>query len=291
MANVDLRYAVTRLPPPNNAPVKIHCPYHNDDVASMAVYPSNAYCFACGARRSPDQFLRDSGKRLQLPAVQDAPTRRLDQSELTTTIAAYQRKLGGQQRQWLYQRGLTDAVIDAARLGHAGTAYSIPLTDHDGTLYGLKYRRDEAVSSDGLRYWSKPGTATDKPYYPQSLDWQQTTGPVILCEGELDALLLTVYGVPAVSVSGGVNRAPTLMDGLLARHGGVVLCLDNDKAGLETTSKIMARHRDQPVHVVIPTQGKDITDTFQMHQVGRLLAGLRHAWKEAADEANCKPGR
>lgn len=286
MATVDLRYAVTRSPPSNGAPVKIHCPYHNDDVASMAVYPGNAYCFACGARRSPDQFLRDSGKRLQLPAVQDVPVRRLDQDELTRTIAAYQRKLDDKRRRWLFQRGLDHVTTDAARLGHTGMAYSIPLTDHDGSLYGLKYRRDDAASSDQRRYWSKPGTATDKPYYPQSFNWQNTSGPVILCEGELDALLLTTYSVPAVSVSGGVNRAPTLMDGLLARHGGVVLCLDNDKAGLDVTAQIVARFRDQPVHVVIPPYGKDITDTYQMDQIDRLLAELRHAWKEAANAAN-----
>src|SRR6266702_8101370 len=44
--SIDVRLAVGE--PHGNSPVMLICPFHNDDVGSLAVYSSNIHCFGCG---------------------------------------------------------------------------------------------------------------------------------------------------------------------------------------------------------------------------------------------------
>lgn len=50
---LDLRRALTDDPPRMRQPVKINCPYHDDSIASAAVYPDGFHCHACGANVGP----------------------------------------------------------------------------------------------------------------------------------------------------------------------------------------------------------------------------------------------
>lgn len=126
---------------------------------------------------------------------------------------------------WLNERGITDSVIERANVEWKGGEIALPVQDVDGKTLFYKYRRDPA-SSEGPKYRYEKG-ATSALYGVQFLVGE---GPVVVCEGELDALVLISKGFLAVSTTGGSGTfEDEWKDHLLNRE--VFVCYDYDKPG------------------------------------------------------------
>ena len=68
----------------------------------------------------------------------------------------------------------------------------------------------------------------------QIYDWELLKSNikyVVICEGELDRLLLLSEGIPAVTSTHGVNTFKKSWLDELKRVGKIVVCFDNDSAG------------------------------------------------------------
>lgn len=170
-------------------------------------------------------------------------------------------------REYLHRRGLTDAVINAHRLGY-GQFYrkmwvTIPIKDIYGNYSFFKLRQDPAFGNDKITY--------PKGAEAQLYDWETLTKlniPLVICEGEMDRLLLLSKGISAVTSTHG---AMTFKDDWIkkvdkGRH--IYICFDNDEAGRKGSERVakMVENGGYETHIItLPEEvGEhgDITDYF-----------------------------
>lgn len=300
---IDLRRAVDGSPPSGRNPLFIPCLYHEDgERASLAVYPDGVQCFACGANKPPLRFIADlngldlktdhakvqaiADEIMQAGPVQAKQARKAEPPERLAENARRWVELLRQHDDGDYLmmgRGLSYETITRAWLGYTGRAYTIPLYDRGGLLFSVKYRRDDATDKDTAtpKYWNHPGTP-NRLYYPPLLDWAKFDGkPVVLVEGEYDALTLCQAGVPAVTCPTGVNGISTALAEIADRHSGLVLCLDNDQPGQAATNLLLIDGR-KPTnrHSVAWSEewGKDASEAFSSGHGEALKTALRRAY-------------
>lgn len=109
----------------------------------------------------------------------------------------------------------------------------------DGELVAAKYRKVPAKEF-----------FVDADCEPCLFGWQALTGQeraIVLCEGELDALAFSEYGVSALSVPFGGGKGNKQAQWIecefdrLAQFDTLFLALDNDQAGQEATAEIITR--------------------------------------------------
>lgn len=170
-------------------------------------------------------------------------------------------------REYLQKRGLTDAVINEHKLGY-GLFYrkpwiTIPIKDIYGNYSFFKLRQDPAFGNDKITY---PKGAEAQVY-----DWENLTKPnipLVICEGELDRLLLASQMISAVTSTHG---AMTFKDEWIEKVGKgrkVYICFDNDEAGRKGSERVakMVENGGNETHIItLPEEvGEkgDITDYF-----------------------------
>lgn len=170
-------------------------------------------------------------------------------------------------RKYLNMRGLTDAVIDEYKLGY-GQFYrkswiTIPIKDIYGNYSFFKLRQDPAFGNDKITY--------PKGAEAQLYDWEMLTKaniPLVICEGELDRLLLLSKGVSAITSTHG---AMTFKDEWVEKIGKdkkIYVCFDNDEAGKkgsERVAKMVENGGYETCVITLPEEvGEhgDITDYF-----------------------------
>lgn len=170
-------------------------------------------------------------------------------------------------RKYLNMRGLTDAIIDEYKLGY-GQFYrkswiTIPIKDIYGNYSFFKLRQDPAFGNDKITY--------PKGAEAQLYDWEMLTKaniPLVICEGELDRLLLLSKGVSAITSTHG---AMTFKDEWVEKIGKdkkIYVCFDNDEAGKkgsERVAKMVENGGYETCVITLPEEvGEhgDITDYF-----------------------------
>ena len=143
-----------------------------------------------------------------------------------------------QHAQWLREvRKIPDEVQARFCLASKRGALMFPYL-RDGELVFAKYRKVPAKEF-----------FIDAECEPSLFGWQALTGrerAVCIVEGELDALAMAAYGVPALSVpmGGGKGAKQQWIDSefeRLAQFDDVVLCLDADEAGRQAAEEIAKR--------------------------------------------------
>lgn len=170
-------------------------------------------------------------------------------------------------RKYLNARGITDAVIDAHKLGY-GTFYrkqwiTIPIKDIYGNYAFFKLRQDPAYGSDKITY--------PKGAEAQIYDWEtlntSSTSPVI-CEGELDRLALVSKGVVAITSTHGAMTFKAEWPEKVRKYQKLYVCFDNDEAGrkgAERVLKMVENGGNELYKITLPDEvGEhgDITDYF-----------------------------
>ena len=140
-------------------------------------------------------------------------------------------------RQYLNNRGINDSIINQYKIGY-GKFYNanyitIPITDENGNYIYFKLRQD-------------PQDGDQKITYPNGLaqlyDWEtlkNESDQIVVCEGELDRLVLMSRGIPAVTSTHGANTFKNDWVGRFAKFKRVYICMDLDKTGRESTDKII----------------------------------------------------
>lgn len=138
---------------------------------------------------------------------------------------------------WLKSRGITDAAIEAYRVGASkdGRAVVFPHW-RDGSMVNFKIRD----CADKKRMMTFPGGE------PCLWGWQVIDAnqrSIVICEGEIDAMTLWQCGIPAVSVFSGVSNLGWIEadHDHIERFSDIVLCMDMDDAGKAAARKIAER--------------------------------------------------
>lgn len=164
-------------------------------------------------------------------------------------------------RGYWYTRGLTDSTIDKYLLGWDGKRYTIPCL-YRNIPFGIKRRQSEV--DDGIDYKYVMTTGSRAGLYNADILWE--TGSVVICEGEIDCLLLNQYGYPAVSSTAGANTFKPQWAHLFSHVRQIWLLYDNDEAGMRGMMKTHATLRRAKI-VRLPQAVKDIGELFENYML------------------------
>lgn len=156
---------------------------------------------------------------------------------------------------YMYQRGLTDEVIDKFQIKYdkENDCIVFPVWDSHGRLVMLSTR---SVSGKTFNLEK----AVVKPVYLLYDIIREGITKVCVCESQIDALKLWGWGYPAVALFGtGSQQQYEMLKKSGIRH--YMLCFDGDDAGDLGANKFVKNMRGQVfiTQVVLP-RGKDIGD-------------------------------
>ena len=186
------------------------------------------------------------------------------------------------------ERAWKRPAITALLLGFDRGRVTIPVYHPDGRLAAVRRYRpfDRGHAPKMLNI---PGGHSE--LYPCPEHVGMARGPILLCEGEPDAIAAASYGLPATSIPGDqawcTRWAPRLSGRL------VVICMDADAAGRTTAARIaddLAPYA-RSVRVLDPAPGvddhSDLTDMLLTGRINELLRELiRHPHDPARDRAD-----
>src|SRR3989338_5740493 len=168
-------------------------------------------------------------------------------------------------RQYLNARGISDAVIDAHKLGW-GKFYgkqwiTIPIKDIYGNYAFFKLRQDPAYGNDKITY---PRGAEAQLY-----SWENLGNPgdqLVICEGEMDCLLLLTKGINAITSTHGAGTFRKEWAEKVGKGRKIYICFDNDEAGkkgAERVAKMVENGGTETYIITLPQEVEehgDITD-------------------------------
>lgn len=171
-------------------------------------------------------------------------------------------------REYLHNRGLTDEIIDQYKLGY-GQFYrkqwiTIPIKDIYGNYSYFKLRQDPTLGNDKITY-PKSGAEA------QIFDWKSLTydtDEIVICEGELDRLLLVSKGVNAITSTHGAMTFKEEWIEKIDKDKKVYICFDNDEAGrkgAERVAKLVETRGNKTYIITLPEEIEehgDVTDYF-----------------------------
>lgn len=167
-------------------------------------------------------------------------------------------QLNNHHQNWLNRRGVADSVIDLFNLStfdhpQIGECIRIPYSDTHS-----KYRRDPLDDRKPKYLYDAGGKVT-----LFGADKLVNDKPVVITEGELDALVLWSLNIQAVSSTGGAMSFQEEWGFYLYGKAieDIYLCFDNDDAGAEGMVKVL-KYLPHAKVIFIPEQPdvKDISD-------------------------------
>ena len=169
-------------------------------------------------------------------------------------------------RRYLNARGITDAVIDAHKLGwgkfYGKNWITIPIRDIYGAFQFFKLRQDPNAGNNKITY--------PKGVEAQIYGWETLAGNterILICEGEMDRLALLSKGIPAItSTHGAMTFKKEWSEMIIGKCRKIYICFDNDDAGrkgAERAAKLL-ENTDNAIHITTLPQevgeSGDITD-------------------------------
>jgi 5S rRNA maturation endonuclease (ribonuclease M5) len=163
-------------------------------------------------------------------------------------------------------RGLNDETLKRRLIGWDGDRYMIPVRDADGSLVNVR-RYKPRSTRDKMLNW--PGYGSANLFLIDNLAHSEM---VLVCEGELDALIGEQYGFATVTATAGSGTwYEQWSNAFTGKH--VYIVYDNDPAG-EAGGRKVANHLKKvaaSVHVVrLPVAAKqDLTDFFVAQGLGK----------------------
>lgn len=236
-------------------------------------------CKKCGAQGNIVTLAKHFGDEINEIAI-DTPkasytrpaSKKREVTVLTTELVqTHHTALPERIRTYLHERGITDHIINEYKLGW-GKFYGrnwivIPVTDLEGKYSLLKLRQDPEDITNPNRMMVYP-----KGVQHQIYGWELLKGYasfVVICEGELDRLVLLANGVPAVTSTGGCGTFKDEWAKHFLKAEKTYVCYDRDDPGREGATKVLAKllelDHENVLRIDLPEMGdekKDVTDYF-----------------------------
>ncbi len=147
-------------------------------------------------------------------------------------------------RQYLNGRGITSRQIRANLLGH-GYFYgkwwiTVPILDKSGNFVFLKLRKDPFDDSHNIKNKVWPKGAKAEIYGWEEL-LCENKDVIVVCEGEMDRLVLQNQGVLAITSTAGAGTFKEEWLQYLVKFKKVYICFDNDEAGISGVNKLITK--------------------------------------------------
>lgn len=262
----------------------VQCPYHKNGQErrpSAGIRKSDGlfHCLACGETHSLPEvigycFGRNTAfgykwitanfgasvEQVRQPIILDLSREPIAKHDKVQTISEYELDSYRYTHPYMYERGLTDEIIDKFDIGYDKTTDSItfPVRDTNGNCVFVARR---AVKT---KYFDIPN-GVNKPLYGM-YELAHTKGfgvkhPVKLyvCEGMFDCLRLWCNGKLAVAGFGCLFNSYQIKQLQDLPIRTIVLALDNDEAGKKANKRLRKLITNKIIEeVVLPDGRKDI---------------------------------
>ena len=270
------------LPEPNDSnEIKTTCPFHDDNSPSMAINVETGawHCFKQDCKKGGgivefivelksfsrskaidfiDENYEINGdfKKKKKKKKEDVPP--IDKKEVKNwnTILKKSKKM---MSFLLNERGITAETVEKYLLGWDGSRITIPVFGERGKIRNVrKYKK--GAHNKVISYGKGYGSA--RLYPIGNLMYED----IVLCEGELDAILANQMGYKAITVTGGAGTWKRKWSKLF-KDKKVKIIFDNDdtgRAGAEKIARLLSKHVSEVKIVDLPVNkaGEDITDFF-----------------------------
>lgn len=200
---------------------------------------------SCGRQGTFSQLCREFGEesdrreeyetRKPLPKVYKKPE---------TVISQAQKKV----EDYLRLRGFTKDTWERRGVGESGGNIVFPYLEN-GQAVMMKFRKPEKYTSDGQKSWREAG---GKPVL-WGMDSCSPDKPLVIVEGEMDALTLDECGVQnVVSVPSGANDLTWIENcwEWLEKFKQIIIWGDNDEPGRKMVRDIVSRLGDWRCSIV-----------------------------------------
>ena len=270
----------------------MHCPLHEDNKRSAQLNVTKGVWFCqsgCGGGTVKDLIeAKDdwvappaagaNGERRQ-KSKSTEPTEEISDSKVhgwASALLANEHAL----EEMITVRGIHSKTIKRFEIGwdNGRNAYTIPVRNRDGQLANI--RRYQIRPPKGRRkIWGVEG-ANEPRLYPAPI-LKDNPDSIIICEGELDALITIQYGFPAITRTGAARVWRAEWNAQF-KDKTVYLCHDCDEAGQDGNRKVGLALRKVAKEIKIirlpypieEKHGKDLTD-FWMERDGDVSAFQR----------------
>ncbi len=266
---------------------KIICPFHAENTPSLHVYDDGGWkCYGCskhgdvidfvgylfyGNTYNPDSHFLDIVDRLgaldikPLPQVASAakpqPKKKSHLRIPNEDVTRWHSSMTNDHRAWWHSRGLNDTTIDYFRLGFDGDRYTIPV-GYRGVWFNVRRRATPEATKrnpDTPKYLSATGSRVGL----FNADILHGCQQLVICEGEIDAMLLHQNGIDAICSTAGAGTWRLNWNEHLTHIPHIYVVFDNDEAGERGARKVkMALHRAKIVK--LPQWYKDIGEMFAL---------------------------
>jgi putative DNA primase/helicase len=271
-----------------NAETGLWCDHGNGD--SGDVFDFEMRMSRCDFPTAVETVARKAGIPGTPHANAEKPSMKKAQSHGTKTdavrwSAALFESSGSAARVFLNGRGLTDETLKQYLIGYDDQlhAVTIPLSYLNREIGSLK-----RMYFEGHGWRMRNGKKDFRNYGPASLycaELVRDTDSIIVCEGELDCLLLRQYGFDAVTgTSGAGTWKPSWSEHL--RGKDVTLLFDSDVVGrggaVKVADKLKALARTVRIADLFPENDggdkakKDVTDFFRLGGTIDQLKAIVH---------------
>lgn len=185
------------------------------------------------------------------------------------TIQHWHTTMPDERRAYWHSRGIIDTYIDKFQLGWDGKRYTIPLL-YRNIPFGVKRRQSDIDDGYDTKYvmakGSRPGL------YNADVLWE--TDSIVVCEGEIDCILLNQYGFPAITTTNGAGYWKPEWAQLFSHVKKIWLLYDNDDAGAQGAQKAQATLRRAKI-AHLPAGIKDIGELFDKENFPcKILDGI-----------------
>jgi len=232
-------------------------------------------CKKCGAQGNIFTLAKHLGD--QPSDIFLNPTKKNNSSAAALKVSVVEkccRQMPDRIRQYLNGRGITDELIKEHYIGY-GRFYdfnwiTIPIRSFDNKFLYMKLRRDpvdEETNSDKGKIF--PFGHGAEIYGWDTL--REAEEKIVICEGELDRLVLLSKGIPAVTSTGGAKTFKKEWLSYFGNIRNIYVCYDIDEEGKAGADRVLEmfntneRIRPNLFKVTLPEEtGKkgDITDYF-----------------------------
>ena len=263
--------------------VKIQCPFHNmgqekhpschvyAKYDNPKIYYGTVHCFTCNKRvpfysmvgycldgdddvgkqwlvdNFGDTFLDEDLFLDEIVFEDKKPQKYLDESILEKY---------NQYHPYMTERKLTPYILKLCKVGYDSetNALTFPVWDSKNNLLFITRRCVDK------KLFILPENI-EKPVYLLNLVINQNYPFVVVCEGQIDALVSWSYGIPAVALFGAATTDYQIAQLKKSGIRNFVLCYDNDEAGRHgaTRFKRLMNNNVLITDILMPV-GKDIAD-------------------------------
>lgn len=238
---------------------KVNCPYHNDDTASMEIYPDSAYCFGCGARVTHKELeAKLSGTGTKYPFRYHSSSVRSYKENIAESIARISK--------------LPTKEIRGFNLPYDDTGYYLVWPDG-------KYYLKRMWGSDNKNKYKGPAGHRRPIFECLTADIRDQGKTLLVVEGEFNALSAFLSGPwyeDIISPGAASNFNSEELYKYCLPYKRVCVIVDKDAAGvlagLELKNKLLTKDR----RVVLFPVERDFNELLTTEGVGAVAAQIKH---------------